>query len=67
MREVKLVIGHRKKDLTEFWGLKFTNDRSHAGVFLTPCQFRTILALAEEGKRLLRKLPGISPQQSKEN
>lgn len=64
-RTVKLVQGNRKKDLSEFWGLKFTGE-NHPGAFLTPGQFRTVIALAEEGKKLLRSLPRSSATTSME-
>ena len=55
-RKVELITGNRKKDLSQFYGLRFTA-RHHADAFLTPGQFRTVLALAEEAKILLRKIP----------
>lgn len=58
-RQVSLIKGNRKSDMTEFYGLKFTSD-SHAGLFITPAQFRSVLALAEEAKLLLRKMPRTS-------
>ena len=58
-RSVTLMKGNRKKDQSVFYGLKFTAD-NHSGAFLTPGQFRTVLALAEEAKVLLRNVPRLS-------
>lgn len=56
--KVYQVEGKRKTDQTTFHGLRFEGEH-HAPVFITPGQFRTIIALKNEALELIRKMPKV--------
>jgi len=55
-RSVRKYEGKRKVDSTTYYGLWFEGDY-HKAFFLTPAQYRTVLALRPQAEKILRDLP----------
>lgn len=57
-RSVESIEGKRASNGTRFFGLRFKSS-DHATFFLTPGQVRTVLALAEDARRIISALPKL--------